>query len=496
MKTQTAIALAAATLALGAFVGFELAHRDISGPRPAAHAEAGSPGQGAEESKRGPHGGRLLEDGKFQVEVSIFEQGVPPQFRVYLYEDGKPLAPGAANLAITLQRLGRPAEPIAFRAERDYLRGDKVVVEPHSFAVAVTAQRNGKAARWQYSQVEARVEMDDAQLKEAGVSILTAGPARIRSTLELPGTVKPNGDSFIPVLQQFSGTVVSAPVGEGARVKRGDILAVVESAEVGDLRSELAVARERAELARRTREREETLFAERISPEQDVLIARQAHREAEITANAAARKLQAMRVTAGGTRNVSRVELRAAVDGIVTGKTIAPGQAINAGTVLMSLADTSSVWVEIPIYQKDIASVRAGQPVLVKASDGEMTAEGKVASISVLAGEQTRTATARVLLSNKDGGWKPGTLVNATLTTDEQQVQVAIDRSAIQTIRDWQAVFGRYGRFLEARPLELGRSDGKMVEVVEGLSAGEKYAAGNSFTVKAELGKAGATHDH
>ncbi|MNT97952.1 Cobalt-zinc-cadmium resistance protein CzcB [compost metagenome] len=57
-------------------------------------------------------------------------------------------------------------------------------------------------------------------------------------------------------------------------------------------------------------------------------------------------------------------------------------------------------------------------------------------------------------------------------------------------------MFGRYGQYLEARPLELGRSDGKMVEVIEGLSAGEKYAAGNSFTVKAELGKAGATHDH
>ncbi|MGX6571278.1 hypothetical protein [Cupriavidus necator] len=88
--------------------------------------------------------------------------------------------PGAAQAGITLQRLGRPAEPIAFRVERDYLRGDKTIDEPHSFDVNVTANYKGKAASWKYSQVEARVEMDDAQLKEAGVDILTAAPAMHR----------------------------------------------------------------------------------------------------------------------------------------------------------------------------------------------------------------------------------------------------------------------------------------------------------------------------
>ncbi|WP_454734109.1 hypothetical protein [Cupriavidus basilensis] len=118
-------------------------------------------------------------------------------------------------MAISLQRLGRPAEPIAFHAERDYLRGDKTVVEPHSFDVTVSADHNGKTSRWQYSQAEARVEMGDAQLKEAGVNVLIAGPVRIRSVLELPGAIKPNGDRFVPLLQQFNGTVVAAPVGEG-----------------------------------------------------------------------------------------------------------------------------------------------------------------------------------------------------------------------------------------------------------------------------------------
>ena len=67
---------------------------------------------------------------------------------------------------------------------------------------------------------------------------------------------------------------------------------------------------------------------------------------------------------------------------------------------------------------------------------------------------------------------------------------------AIQTLNDWPVVFGRYGEHFEARPLKLGRSDGKMVEVLSGLSAGEQYATGNSFVIKSELGKAGASHDH
>ena len=86
--------------------------------------------------------------------------------------------------------------------------------------------------------------------------------------------------------------------------------------------------------------------------------------------------------------------------------------------------------------------------------------------------------------------------VTAEMEAEEKQVHEAVLVEAIKTNRDSSVVFGRYGNYFEARPLELGRSDGTMVEVLKGLSAGEKYATGNSFAIKAELGKAGATHDH
>jgi cobalt-zinc-cadmium efflux system membrane fusion protein len=82
------------------------------------------------------------------------------------------------------------------------------------------------------------------------------------------------------------------------------------------------------------------------------------------------------------------------------------------------------------------------------------------------------------------------------VVADQAQVPVAVAVDAVQEIRGWHAVFGRYGDFFEARPLALGRSDGRFVEVLEGLAAGEKYAAKNSFLIKADIGKSGASHDH
>jgi membrane fusion protein, heavy metal efflux system len=86
--------------------------------------------------------------------------------------------------------------------------------------------------------------------------------------------------------------------------------------------------------------------------------------------------------------------------------------------------------------------------------------------------------------------------VTVRLVREETTIPLAVSTDAIQTFRDWQVVFVKYGDWFEARPLELGRSDGKWVEVLSGLKAGDQYAAANSFAVKAEIGKLGATHDH
>ena len=189
------------------------------------------------EPNEGPQGGKLFTKDGFSVEVTIFEKGVPPQFRLYLYQNDEPLPPAAAKVAITLSRLGAPVQLFKFTPEADYLLSDQVVEEPHSFEVAIVAEHNGKTIRWGYSQVEARVEMPDEILKNIGVEIRTAGPAMSKPTLKLLGEIVFNPDSIVQVVPRLPGVVVAVNREPGQQVQKGEVLAVIESQVLADLRS-------------------------------------------------------------------------------------------------------------------------------------------------------------------------------------------------------------------------------------------------------------------
>ncbi len=451
------------------------------------------------EPNKGPKGGKLFTTDGFSVEVTIFEKGVPPQFRLYLYENGKPLPPAAAKVAITLSRLGAPVQLFKFTPEADYLLGDQVVEEPHSFEVAIVAEQNGKTVRWGYSQVEARVEMPDEMLKSIGVEILVAGPATIKPTLKLPGEIVFNPDSIVQVVPRLSGVVVAVNCEPGQHVQKGEVLAVIESQILADLRSQFFAAQRRLVLARTTYEREKQLWEEKISAKQDYLAAQLVLNEAEIVSDLTSEKLRALGVqptTNLQARNLTRYEIRAPISGLIIARAVALGTVLKEDVTIFTVADISTVWTAITVYPKDLSVVKVGQKTSVKATAFDVEGEGVVTYVTTLIGGQTRTATARVILDNKDGRWHPGMFVTAELVAEEIEVPVAVSAEAIQTLRDWTVVFGRYGNYFEARPLGLGRSDGKMVEVLKGLSTGEQYATGNSFAIKADLGKAGVSFDH
>lgn len=447
----------------------------------------------------GPRGGKLFTSDGFGLELTIFEKGVPPQFRIYLYENGKPLPPAAAKVSIALTRLGAPVQLIKFAPEADYLLGDQVVEEPHSFDLAIAAERNGQTFRWGSSQVEARLEMTDEMLKTMGVEIQTAGPAIVKSTLKLPGEIVFNPDRIVQVVPRLPGVVAEVNFEPGQMVKKGDVLAVIESQMLADLHSQYMAAQKRLSLARTVYQREKQLWEEKISAKQDYLAAELVLNEAQIAVDLAAEKLKALGVRPEPglpAKELTRYEVRAPISGLIITRTVALGAALKEDITIFTVADMSTVWTAVTVYPKDLSIVRVGQKALVKATAFDVEGEGVVTYITTLIGGQTRTATARVILDNKDGRWHPGMFVNIELVSDEIEVPVAVSAQAIQTFRDWTVVFGRYGGYLEARPLELGRSDGKMVEVLKGFAAGERYASGNSFAIKADIDKAGASHDH
>ena len=454
---------------------------------------------------RGPHGARLLSDGPLQLEMTIYETGVPPHFRIYPFDAGlTPIPPKDVVLELELHRLGGRVDRIRFRPEADYLRGEGVVEEPHSFDVKVMAQRDGRRHQWSYAQIEGKVELGPDQVKSAGIVINTVGPRTMTTTLGLPGEVKADETRLAHVVPRLQGVVTNVLKREGDRVQKGELMAVLNSRELADAKSAYLAAAQRVKFTRVTLEREESLWKKKISAEQDYLEAKRAFDEAQLAERLSAQTLVVLGVPSGTlpglasapAESMARHEIRAPLSGEVIERNVTIGEAVTADEGIFTVADLSSIWVDVTVYARDISSVRAGQVATVKSTDLGSEASGRVSYIGPLVGQDTRAATARIVLPNPGGRWRPGLFVAVDLVREEATVPLAVSAEAIQTFRDWRVVFVRSGNWFEARPLELGRSDGEWVEVLKGLSPGEQYAGINSFAVKAEIGKLGATHDH
>ena len=201
------------------------------GEKPSS-AEGGAEAAAASgEYERGPHRGRMLRDGTFAIEMTIFEDGVPPEFHVYAYENDKPLPPNEVQLNVELLRLGNKVDRFAFTPREDYLLGNGVVIEPHSFAVKVTATRGGKASEWTYESFEGRTTIAQDQAEVAGVKVEPAGAASIDQIVALTGRVELQPEGKAEVRAWYPGRIVTMSRSIGDRVEKGQTLATVTSSE-------------------------------------------------------------------------------------------------------------------------------------------------------------------------------------------------------------------------------------------------------------------------
>lgn len=190
-----------------------------------------SHGAASPEYERGPHRGRILRDGKFALEVTIFEDGVPPTFRLYAYRDDKPIRPSEVRATIVLTRLGPKVDRFAFAPHEDHLATPGIVVEPHSFDVVVEAVEGGRRHSWKYQSYEGRTIISADAARAGGVTTERAGPATIGETLPLSGRVEITPEGQSEVHARYPGRVMSLNAALGQRVSRGQVLARVESSE-------------------------------------------------------------------------------------------------------------------------------------------------------------------------------------------------------------------------------------------------------------------------
>ena len=453
----------------------------------AVHAEDAAP--------KGPHGGQLFTESAFSLELRLTEEGGEPRFQAWLYENDKPLPLTGTEVTVSLTRPNGDAQAFVLQPQAGVLTSAQTVDEPHMFEASVAVQTPKAPYQFTFTQDEGLIAMTDAQIAAASITLDTSAPATIGSTLQFPGEIKFNEDRTAHIVPRAAGVVESVGANLGQQVKKGQVLAVISSASVSETRSELQSAQRRRELAQTTYEREKSLWEQKISPEQDVLQARQALREAEIAVANTTQKLRTLG-TSTSSGSLGRLELRAPFDGMVVEKHIALGEAVKEDANVFTLTDLSSVWAELSVAARDLQQVRVGEQVVVRAGASDATANGVIAYVGSFIGEQTRTAPARVVLPNPQGAWRPGLFVTVEILTGEKASPVTVASSALQTVDDTPVVFLKVPGGFAPQPVQTGRSDGKRIEILKGLQPGAAYAAAGSFVIKSEQGKSSATHTH
>jgi len=185
----------------------------------------------AKAETEGPHGGKLLRDGDFALEVTIFETGVPPEYRIYPYLKGRSLPPEEVSLTIELARLGGDVDRFAFSPQGNYLVGNGRVREPHSFDVSVRAEHFGQNFFWAYESYEGRTTIAPTAAAAAEIGVEHAGPATIRQTLALTGSVGMMPERLAHVRARYPGVINTVETRLNEMVKAGNTLATVQSNE-------------------------------------------------------------------------------------------------------------------------------------------------------------------------------------------------------------------------------------------------------------------------
>ncbi|MEO1895124.1 MAG: HlyD family efflux transporter periplasmic adaptor subunit [Methylococcales bacterium] len=178
--------------------------------------------------EKGPHQGKLLTHNDFAIELVIYEHGIPPEFRAWITEKGQPLKPAEVSLDITLTRLDGTQNEISFTAQQDFLRGNNLIYEPHSFVVSIRAQYHGTYHHWQYNSFEGRTHIQADIAKKLAIETAIAHPRILKSTISAYGKLTTHPENTREIKSRFEGTIKSVTVAVGQRVNKGQLLLTVK----------------------------------------------------------------------------------------------------------------------------------------------------------------------------------------------------------------------------------------------------------------------------
>jgi len=191
-------------------------------------------------------------------------------------------------------------------------------------------------------------------------------------------------------------------------------------------------------------------------------------------------------------------DVATSIAGTIVQKHMTRGEPVTRENSGFMIADLSSVWIDITVYQRDLELIRTGQQVTIAARDSYGSTHGILSYITPIVDPHTRTATARLVVDNTDGHWRPGMFVMAEILVESAAAEVVVPRTAVHTVGDETVVFVATAEGFEPRAVTIGRRGKLNLEITSGLVAGDRYVAVGGFTMKAELGKEsfGGGHGH
>ncbi len=347
---------------------------------------------------------------------------------------------------------------------------------------------------------EGEIQLTSQQMVEQGLKVAVASTGLVEKLTTLPGKLVVNTDQQAHISPNFSGYVEQINVALGQSVQKGQTLAVLTVPELIDQQANLRMAQVNLDLARKDYQREQQLWSQGVSAKQDYQRAENAYRQAQITVQSSQARLNAL--GASGNNN-GRFLIKAPISGVISQKDIVVGENVQLADQLFVIENLKDLWLEFNLPNTSNIQLQVGQILNFKTNGSDQNYQAKVQTLNPEADLQTGRLQVRAKVTTQADVLRPNVLVNVFVTDAQAKTALRVQKKALQQVEGKPVVFVIESEekglvHLKAQPIEVGVSsqDGQWLEVISGLTEGQKYIADGSFLLKSELEKDEAGHGH
>lgn len=362
------------------------------------------------------------------------------------------------------------------------------------------AEQSDKDSSEEGHAEEGEIQLTSQQMVEQGLKVAVASTGLVEKLTTLPGKLVVNTDQQAQISPNFSGYVEQVNVALGQSVQKGQTLAVLILPELIDQQANLRMAQANLDLARKDYQREQQLWSQGISAKQDYQRAENAYRQAQITVQSSQARLNAL--GASGTNN-GRFLIKAPISGVISKKDIVVGENVQLADQLFVIENLKDLWLEFNLPNTSNIQLQVGQILNFKTNGSDQNYQAKVQTLNPQADLQTGRLQVRAKVTTQADVLRPNVLVNVFVTDAQAKTALRVQKKALQQVEGKPVVFVIESEekglvHLKAQPIEVGVSsqDGQWLEVISGLTEGQKYIADGSFLLKSELEKDEAGHGH